>query len=1106
MKIFCTEKLFWLMRMCMFQWLIILTFSGVSMAIDNHAQILETKITLNVENINIVEALDEISAMTGLKFAYSSNVIIPIEKVSINVQDQPLRTIFNDLFGTRRIDYKIREQDNMVFLKKQSPVKKGPLTAPLTMTSAETIIITGQVTDFNNVPMAGVNIVIKGTTNGTTTDKDGNFSIEAENDHVLVFSFIGYSTQEIQVANHTTINVILQEDIKSLGEVVINAGYWEVKNTERTGNISRVTSEEISRQPISNPLQALQGRMPGVVIQQQSGMPGGGFVVRIRGQNSLRADGNEPLYIVDGVPYNGVSFAGAASSEVIPNGNPFTALNPDDIENIEVLKDADATAIYGARGSNGVILITTKKAKDGKPKVDVGIYSGFSKVGHFLDLLSTPQYLEMRKEALRNDKTEPGFLDPDLKLWDSTRYTDWQRELIGGTAYATNAKVSISGGTKDTQFLIGGGYFRQSTVFPGNFNDQKISGHVNLNHNPTNGKFSFNFSGSYLFDNNNLLRNDITRYITLPPNTPVPFNEDGSLNWENSSWENPYAFLQKPYEGKTNNLISSLSLKYQIIPGLFVKSNLGFTDTQVKEFSAFPIGTTNPAYGINTAISVFSTGSIRTWNVEPQIEYSRPFAKAVLNVLIGTTFLQNRQLGNDVEAYGYTSNAVLKDLMSAASLSVVETRDITYRYNAIFGRINLNWDKKYLLNLTARRDGSSRFGPESRFANFGAIGVGWIFSNENFLLENSVITFGKLRASYGITGSDQIGDYQYLDTYQATYNTYQGKTGIVPARLANAIYSWENNKKLEVALDLGLCNNRLQVSTSYFNNRSSNQLVGLALPSITGFNSIQSNFPATVQNSGLEIELQSINVKHLDFLWTASANLTFPRNKLLEYPNLQGSSYANTYEVGKSLYIKKRYHFTGIDTQTGLITFEDKNSNGVGTNYPADLQAIKQITQDYYGGIQNTLSYKGFQLSIFLQFVKQTGYSYMASPAFVVPGRKGNQMTDVLSRWQKPGDVSEFQMFTSSYSSKGSSLYSTSTYAGDNSITDASFIRLQNLYFAWEFPQTMARRLHMKGGKLYTQGQNIFTWTKYKGLSPETQSQTMLPPLRTITIGFQISI
>ncbi len=1075
------------------------------MAFENKSQILEKKLSIEIINVAFPEALNKISNLAAIKFAYSSDQIPVSDLVTINATDKSLKEILDALLLPRNIEYKLREQAKTIFLKK-SETSRNHKTDDHGPSHLHGRIITGRIFDLNKIPMAGVNILVKGTTNGTTSDNDGRYSLTVEEQDVLVFSFIGYNTEEVRVGNQTTMDILLIEDIRSLSEVVVNAGYWEVKNSEKTGNISKVSSEEINKQPVSNPLQAFQGRMPGVVVTQESGLPGGEFTVRIRGQNSLRSDGNEPLYIVDGVPYSGTSFSGSASSEILPNGNPFNALNPDDIASIEVLKDADATAIYGSRGSNGVVLITTKKGKEGKSHVDIGIYSGFSKVGHFLNLLSTPQYLEMRKEALRNDGMEPGFFDADLTQWDSTRYTDWQKELIGGTARITNAKASISGGTKDTQFLIGAGYLKQTTVFPGEYSDQKISGHVNINHNPSSGRFGLSFSTSYVFDNNNLLRNDLTRYITLPPNTPDPYDESGNLNWENSTWQNPYAFLKRPYEGKTSNLISSLTLKYTLLKGLILKTSLGYSDTRVNEFSSFPTDSYDPGDGVTTGTSVFSNNNIRTWNIEPQAEYQVAVSKGVLNILVGTTFLENVRRGEDIEASGFTNNATLQNLMSASRLRVSNARDIDYRYTALFGRVNFNWDKKYLINLTARRDGSSRFGPENRFANFGAVGAAWIFTNENWLMDNTVLSFGKFRTSYGITGSDQIGDYQYLDTYSATSQTYQGTVGLIPSRLANASYSWETNKKFEAGLEVGFLKNQIQLSASWFRNRSSDQLVGLSLPAITGFTSIQSNFPATVQNQGLEFEWQSVNITNQDFSWTTTANFTIPRNKLIDYPNLEASSYANTYEVGKSLYIKKMYHYTGVDSQTGLITFEDKNNNGSSTDYPSDLQALKEITQQYYGGLQNAISFKGLQLSFLIQFVKQTGFSYINSSAFVAPGRQGNQLTDVMDRWQQPGDISDHQRFTSFYGSEAAGLYSTSTYAGDNSVTDASFVRLQNVYLAWDLPQPLLNRLHLKSARLYTQGQNLLTFTKYKGLSPETQSQSVLPPLRTITIGFQVSI
>src|SRR5690606_6157630 len=352
------------------------------------------------------------------------------------------------------------------------------------------------------------------------------------------------------------------------------------------------------------------------------------------------------------------------------------------------------------------------------------------------------------------------------------------------------------------------------------------------------------------------------------------------------------------------------------------------------------------------------------------------------------------------------------------------------------------------------------------------------------------LSFGKLRSSYGLTGSDQIGDYQYLDSYRASIRTYQGEAGLIPSRLANPYYSWQTNLKYEAALELGLFKDRLSLSSSWFRNRSSDQLVGYSLPSMTGFSSAQYNLPATVENTGWEWDASGLIVDKEAFQWTMELNVTRPRNKLVSYPNLEGSSYANIYEAGKSLYTVKMYHFTGVDPQTGIFTYKDTNENGSGLDYPGDLQALKEIRQDFFGGFHNSIKYKGFELSFLLQFVKQTGSAYFVSSNFAAePGRQNNQLVDVMNRWQQPGDMTGFQKFTTDYVSDASWMYSISTYASDQAIVDASFVRIQNVYLGWTLPQHWMRKVKIRSGRLYSQGQNIFTATNYKGLSPETQNQ-----------------
>jgi TonB-linked SusC/RagA family outer membrane protein len=1113
MKKSFTAKLWKVMRICAVQAVIAITLCGVTLAHPNYAQVLDREISITIIDLPFEKALNEIEHVAKVKFGYSINQFQDEPNVSLSIEKKTLRDVLDELLAPRKIRYKVHEKEAAITLKKitvesekdQSSIHDGSNGSAQ---HQALIHVTGTVTEASTrTPMAGVNVIVKGTTNGTTTDAAGRYNVGAENNDVLIFSFIGYASLEIPVNGRTVIDVVMTEDVQSLNEVVVNAGYWEVKDQERTGNIVRVTSDEIQKQPVSNPLQALQGRMAGVYIQQNTGMPGGGFTIRIRGRNSIRNEGNEPLYLIDGVPYNGTTFSGSAGSQIIPNGSPFNALSPDDIESIDVLKDADATAIYGSRGANGVVLITTKKGRPEKTHLDVNVYHGFSQVSNFLDLLKTQQYVEMRREAFSNDNYTPSpSTDADMVSWDTTRYTNWQKELIGGTAQTSNARISLSGGNANTQFLISSGYFRQTTVFPGDYGNEKMSALVSVSHKPENDRFNVAFSASYVYDKNNLVRQDPTFYITLPPNAPSAFNSNGELNWENGTWINPYALLKRPYEGRTGNLVASLGLKYRILEGLAVKTNMGYSVLNASQFAAEPIKTNSPTSSVKTGSSTFSENNINTWNIEPQLEYQRTIGKGNLNLLVGTTFQQQMQTGNDIRATGYSSDALLKNIKAATTLNIIDAREILYRYNALFGRINFIWDDKYIVNLTARRDGSSRFGKENQFANFGAAGVAWIFSKESIFGSNKWLSFGKLRSSYGITGSDQIGDYQYLDTYRATSRTYQGQGGLIPSRLANPSYSWETNLKFEAALELGLFKDRIRLSSSWFRNRSSDQLVGYSLPSMTGFTSVQYNLPATVQNTGWEWEVSTTNIDKDNFSWTTALNITRPRNRLVDYPNLEGSSYVYFYEIGKSLYIRKMFHFTGVDPQTGIYTFEDKNENGNGTDNPDDLQTRKEIAHDFFGGIQNTLSYKGFELSFLLQFVKQTGSSHFTSSNFVAPGRQGNQLTEVMNRWQQPGDETNIQKFTAYFASDAARIYSTSTYAGDQAIVDASFIRLQNIYFGWNLPSHWLRKVTVKSARLYCQGQNIFTLTNYTGLSPETQSQSVLPPLRTLTFGIQVSL
>jgi TonB-dependent starch-binding outer membrane protein SusC len=428
-----------------------------------------------------------------------------------------------------------------------------------------------------------------------------------------------------------------------------------------------------------------------------------------------------------------------------------------------------------------------------------------------------------------------------------------------------------------------------------------------------------------------------------------------------------------------------------------------------------------------------------------------------------------------------------------------------YRYQAIFGRLNYNIQDKYILDITTRRDGSSRFGPGNQFANFGAVGAAWIFSSEDFVKKQiPFLSFGKLRSSYGTTGNDQIGNYQYLSTYSPSYYPYQNSSGLVPTSLSNPNYAWETNKKFEVGLDLGFLKDRILFSVSYYNNHSSNQLVGYSLPYITGFSSVQENFPAVVRNTGLEFSLNAGLVKSRSFSWSISANLSIPRNMLVSFPNIEQSGYYNQYVVGQPLSIHPLFQYLNVDPNTGIYQFVDsKGKPTLSPVYPDDIKPLKKVAIDYFGGLQNHFQYKGWNLEIFFQFTKQTGWTYMKN-YFTVPGMLGNQPAAVMNRWKTTGDIEPFQKFSQGYDS-AYTAFSSTVFLSDHVIDDASFIRLKNVSLSYTFPNASIAKIKMQYLKIYLQAQNLITFTSYFGMDPENQSTSSLPPLKVITAGIQFT-
>ncbi|WP_158994116.1 SusC/RagA family TonB-linked outer membrane protein [Mucilaginibacter sp. L196] len=1074
------------------------------------ANVFSQNITLTEKNVSLETVLKVIQKQTGYALLYSNEVIGKSNPVTVDFKSAPLKSALDQIFENQPLTYRLDEKTILIKEKEPSIIDK------IKGIIKTVHVIRGIILTKDGQPLGGATVQVKDSKTASTSNERGGFSISIDGDDaILVISYVGYITREIPVTSASdglTIRLVVNESQLDAVQII---AYGTTTARLNTGSVSTITAADISKQPVLNPLQALEGRMSGVYITQNSGISGSNYNIQIEGQNSLRNtatnNGNLPLYVIDGVPYNSATLStqGLAPYSGTPayptNGaSPLNSINPQDIESITILKDADATSIYGSRGANGVVLITTKKGKAGEMQVDANVYAGAGDISERMDLLNLGQYLEMRNEALKNDNiAKPGIKDYDINgAWDQTRSTDWQKELLGGTAKMTDAQLTLSGGNSLTQYRIGAGYHRETSVFEGDNSTQRGTFSINITNRSANNKFKSNIGINYAYNLSDLIGTDLTSAaLTLAPDAPALYTSSGGLNWQNNTFQNPLASTQTPYTSKTYNLIANGNLSYEFAKNLILSTNLGYTNTILNELKEIYTTSVNPQQALTQPLkSLFGNNSNISWIIEPQLNWDKMFGKNHVHLLLGGTLQDQVTDMLATNAFGFISKDQMENPGAAPSNDVTVTRNYAdYKYAAIFGRITYDWNKKYLLDLTARRDGSSRFGPDKQFANFGAVGGAWIFSSEDFAKQDlPFLSFGKLRASYGITGSDQIGNYQYLNDY-GIVGQYQGVRGLLPLQLYNPDFQWEVNKKIEAAIELGFLKDRLLATISYYRNRSSDQLIGYPLAPTTGFGSIEYNLPATVQNTGTGIELTSVNIKNKDFKWSSNFNITIPQNKLISFPDLAGSSYADQYVVGQPLSIQKSYTVTGVDPKTGLYVVQDVNKDGQYDNN--DYSSIKNIGQQFYGGLGNSLSYKNFQFDFFFQFVKQNGKNVLN--AFGQPGALGNQPVQVLQRWQNPGDITNIQR----YGTIGGPAYLPSVYYdfSNENVTDASFIRLKNVAFSYRLPSPFLQKLNVKNCRIYVQGQNVLTFTKYLGLDPETQG-TSLPPLRYITAGLQITL
>jgi len=1074
------------------------------------------KLTYVAKNITVDQVFKEIEKQTNYRVLYATSTLNDATKVSVNFKNTPLKEVIEYLLKDRELTYNIEQ--NTVLIKKQERSFIDKIASVFTSSR-----FNGRIVDENNAPLVGATITVKGSKKYTVSGSTGAFVLELDENDILVISYIGYETKELKITRGllqsgvaSLLDIKLSLSASSLDQVQI-IGYGSTTKRNNTGAVSSITAEEIGKQTVENPLLALQGRIAGVQITQDNGLPGAGARMNIRGAyTGVSGAGYIPLYIIDGVPFTLFNGAQPATDNLNANGvsaanggvSPFSMIAPEDIERIDILKDADATAIYGSRGSNGVVLITTKKGSKGKTAFNFNVNSGVSNVANYIPMMNTQEYLATRRAAFARSGVTPTAANAlDLTVWDQNAYTDWQKYFIGHTGHTTNATGSVSGGNAQNSFLFSSTYRKQSTVFEGDFGATTFSSRLNAGHKSSDGRFTIDGSVNYTYMKNLLPSTDLSTIYNLAPNYPL-YNANGSVNWTATS---PLSYNPKTTNAQTTNLFSNLNLSYRVIEGLVVKANLGYTSTRLKQQQINPASSQNPATAQVSSLR-YTDNDNNNYIIEPQAVYTTKIGDGNLEALIGTTFQRTKATGIFLTGTGYNNENLINSLAGASAVVTSYNADSEYSYTAFFSRLNYNWKGKYIVDGTYRRDGSSRFGGNNKFGDFGAVGASWIFTQEDFMKDLSFLSFGKLRASYGITGNDQIPNYGYLSLYSSAgsnYN-YDGTSTYIPSNIQNPDLKWETNKKLDIAVELGFLNDRILLKADYYRNRVSNPLNFITIPSQTGSTGYTANLNATVQTKGFEFELNTINVIAGDFKWNTNLNLTISRNKLLDFENLENTFYASSYIIGQPTDIRKFYKYSGVNPATGLPTYQDLNGDG-SISFAGD-RYVGYYGHPYFAGMNNSLSYKGFALDFMFQYNHRYGIlnsTLSANPAGI---NYTNMSTALLDRWGAVGDTALFPAASTVNDASYGNLTSSDINWGD-----ASYLKLKTVSLNYTFPKTLTSKLKLSNLSVYVQGQNIYTWAKQKyTYDPETTlpgtgpglgtgQYIAFPQVRTIVFGLNCS-
>lgn len=1099
------------------------------------------KVTLQKNNASLQSIFSEIRNQTGYDFLGDANLIRQANPINIYVKDASLKEVLEQCFQNQDLTYTIEEKTVIVKRKSIAFIDKMNV-----LISPPPIIITGKVTNDKGEPLVGVPIIIKGTAKGVITDANGNYRLQVDpNDKVLIFSHMGMSKQEIEIKGRTVINVVMIIEVSKLDEVQVVA-YGTTTRRYNVGSVSTVSGQEIAQQPVSNLLLALQGRVPGLLITPTGGgIPGATVSLQVRGQNTLKTSISSPLLydtpliIVDGIPTasQNKNEVQLLNSFIAGSGlSPLNNINPADIESVSVLKDADATSIYGSQGANGVIVITTKRGKAGKTAFNININTGPNSPAQSLDLLNTQQYVHLRKQALQLDgialtDTYAASQLKDLLVYDTTKYTNWVKKFFNRNPMNVDIHMSLSGGSAENTYILSGGYTRTAYNLPGNFADNRFTFHSGAHHVSVNHKFTIDFGTDISYGkNNSSVSASPGQAMALSPNSPDMFTSSGNLVWEYKGVQisQMFAQLQQPYDMQLFTLQSSIKMDYEVISGLKVGILAGYSRSDTKEYSAIPKGTQDPADNLDNS-AAFGLSIGQSINIEPQLNYRKNIGKGRFSALLGGTYKKTSGYGNNQVISNYPDDALLHTIQAGdASTLMVSDYSNIYKYVGVFARLNYIYNNKYILNLTGRRDGSSNFGPNHQFGNFASVGLGWIFSEEKAFQKLAFISYGKLAGNYGTNGTDGVAAYRYQPFWKilnSTPTSFQGTIPLIPNNLYNPDYSWAAKRAMSLSLDLGFLKNCILINGTWYQNRTVKQVTSYPLPSQTGFTSVVQNVDAKVQDRGLEITISTKNIQGKYFSWTSSFNISGNRNKLLAFPNLASSPYAGLYEIGQSMNALSGFKYAGINPTTGLFQFykgDGKTIVSSGLSYSLASQGGDMVRcgngePDFYGGLANSFTYKGLSVSLFFQFSKSYAQNYLAAiyGSGGGPGSESNQSSYVLGKiWLQPGDQNAvFQRpTTGAYSPDASPLASQAQRAAvyfmnsTGAYSDDFYVRLKNVSISYQLSDKWIKTMYMTSCNIFVNAQNVLTFTNYKFGDPEMPGRLYgIPTQRIVSAGLSFS-